>query len=268
MDPLLYGDPARLGLRPEQWAVTRAVMAEEDGARRHLVIALSGAHAYGFPSPDSDVDLKSIHIAPTPALLSLSPRPGGRERLEIIDGVEIDYSANELGAVLAGVVSGNGNFAERILGTSRAAWRPELDELAPLVERALSQRLHRHYLGFATSQRKEADAQPLASVKRLLYVVRTALTGTHLLRTGRLVVDVTELLDTYGLGDVRALVEAKTRGEKSALGEAESAHWRARVATAMELLEGARAGSPLPETTPNVAELDAWLLETRKKSLA
>lgn len=261
---LVYGDPVRIGLRPEQWAVTRALIAEEDAARRHLVIAVSGAHAYGFPSPDSDIDLKSIHIAPTAALLSLSPKPGGRERMEIIDGVEMDYSANELGLVLAGVVAGNGNYVERILGKRLAAWRPELESLVPLVERSLSQRLFRHYLGFATSQKKEADAKPAASVKRLLYVVRTALTGAHVMRSGRIEADVTALLDEYGFGDFRALVEAKTRGERSELGEAESVHWRGRVEAAMRLLEGSREGTPLPESAPNVGELDGWLLETRR----
>src|SRR5690606_29702253 len=42
---------------PHQRAVAERVLNEEDTARRHLVVHLSGAHAYGFPSPDSDLDL-------------------------------------------------------------------------------------------------------------------------------------------------------------------------------------------------------------------
>lgn len=34
----------------------------------------------------------------------------------IIDGVEIDYSSNELRDVLFGILKGNGNYLERILG--------------------------------------------------------------------------------------------------------------------------------------------------------
>ena len=30
---------------------------------------VSGAHAYGFPSPDSDFDLKGAHVVPTECLL-------------------------------------------------------------------------------------------------------------------------------------------------------------------------------------------------------
>ena len=263
--PLVLGDPHVIGLRPEQWGVTERVLREEDAARHHLVIAVSGAHAYGFPSPDSDIDLKAIHVAPTRALLSLSPKPGGRERLEVIDGVEIDFSANELGGVLAGVVSGNGNFVERILGQRLAAWRPELAELVPLVQRSLSRRIHRHYLGFASSQRREADAKPLASAKRLLYVLRTALTGVHVMKSGEVVADLGLLLDDYGFGDARDLIAAKTSGERSELGEADSARWRARVGEAMALLESVRDSGPLPESAPNVTELDDWLVELRRR---
>ncbi len=49
-------------LTSHQAAVVEEFLAEEKAKRTHLVISLSGAHAYGFPSPDSDFDLKAIHI--------------------------------------------------------------------------------------------------------------------------------------------------------------------------------------------------------------
>ena len=45
------------GLSPHQRAVGDRVIVEESAKREHLVVYLSGAHAYGFPSPDSDLDL-------------------------------------------------------------------------------------------------------------------------------------------------------------------------------------------------------------------
>lgn len=56
-------------LDPRQRAAADRLLNEESAHRRHLVVSLSGAHAYGFPSPDSDLDLKAVHIAPTEALL-------------------------------------------------------------------------------------------------------------------------------------------------------------------------------------------------------
>ena len=93
-------------LDPHAQRIAETVLREEERKRRHLVVALSGAHAYGFPSPDSDLDLKAIHIAPTRSLLGLSDVPSTSDRMEVIEGVEIDYTSNELGAALRGLVKG------------------------------------------------------------------------------------------------------------------------------------------------------------------
>ena len=101
---------------PHQAAVAQAYLAERARERHHLVVYLSGAHAYGFPSPDSDLDLKCVHVAPTAALVGLARADGGAEAMTVIDGVEVDYGSNELGDVLRGVLAGNGNYLERLLG--------------------------------------------------------------------------------------------------------------------------------------------------------
>ena len=44
-------------LTNKQYAVMMRVLGEEQSRREHVVVYLSGAHAYGFPSPDSDLDL-------------------------------------------------------------------------------------------------------------------------------------------------------------------------------------------------------------------
>src|SRR5258708_23410201 len=103
-------------LTAKQAEVARAFLAERERERRHLVIYLSGAHAYGFPSPDSDLDLKCVHVARTHELVGLTPADEARDRLEIIQGVELDYGSNELAPALRGAVQGNGHFLERLFG--------------------------------------------------------------------------------------------------------------------------------------------------------
>lgn len=73
-------------LDPQAQRVASEVLAEEEQKRRHLVVALSGAHAYGFPSPDSDLDLKGIHVAPTRDLLGLSEPTFTSDRTGIVEG--------------------------------------------------------------------------------------------------------------------------------------------------------------------------------------
>ncbi|MCP3097481.1 nucleotidyltransferase domain-containing protein [Myxococcus sp. K15C18031901] len=248
-------------------AVASRVLDEESTRREHLVVALSGAHAYGFPSPDSDLDLKSIHVASTATLLGLQPRHITAERLQVVDGVEVDYSSNELHPVLLGLLQGNGNYFERVLGAIPVRTSPELPALQPLVAGVLSRRVHRHYRGFAHGQLREWEKSGFRSAKKLLYVLRTTLTGTHVLRTGVLETDVTELLDLYGFSEAHALVEQKRRGEKSELPDALSETWRREVSRSFEVLDQALSASVLPEEPPAqaVEALEAWLLDVRRR---
>ncbi len=256
--------PGYARLEPAQRRVARRFLATEEAQRRHLVIHLSGAHAYGFPSPDSDLDLKAIHVAPASRLLGLSPPAPAADRLEVVEGVELDYTSNEIGEALKGILGGNGNYLERVLGDTALAGSPELETLRPLVARSLSRRAWRHYAGFARNQLEHARAGDAPSAKKVLYVLRTALTGSHLLRTGELVADLTRLLDRYGFGDARELIHVKTRGERVALDDDERGRWLAEAERALSLLEDARDESILPEEPPNPDELEAWLLDLRR----
>jgi predicted nucleotidyltransferase len=245
--------------------VARDVLNEECAARRHLVVYLSGAHAYGFPSPDSDLDLKAVHLEPTRALVGMEQPRTHANRFEIIDGVEIDYSCNELGPVLAGIVGGNGNYLERVLGDLCVLSSLEHQALKPLVRGALSRRVFRHYAGFARNQYTAAfHAGKPPTAKKVLYVLRTALTGTHLLRTGELVIDVRQLLEPYGLGEASELVENKQASERTELSVEQGERWNQALERVMAGLDQARDQSCLPEEPEQVAALEDWLLEMRR----
>lgn len=252
-------------LDPRQRAAADRLLNEESAHRRHLVVSLSGAHAYGFPSPDSDLDLKAIHIAPTERLLGLSPPPqSAPDRIEVLDGVEVDYSSNEIQPALLGILQGNGNFIERVLSRFVVRSSPEHAALRGVVRRSLSRRLHRHYRGFAAGQLREWEKDGLRSAKKLLYVLRTTLTGTHALLTGEIETDVTLLLDAHGFGAARELVEAKRGGERSELVPDVAERWKATVGRAFDLLDSALQRSALPEEPPNAPEVEAWLVSVRR----
>lgn len=252
-------------LTEHQNGIMARVLREEEARREHVVVYLSGAHAYGFPSPDSDLDLKAIHIASTESLLGFEPPPPTVDRAEIIEAVEIDYTSNEIAHALVGILNGNGNFLERVLGRLAPLASPVLADLRPLVRRALSRRVHRHYRGFALNQRRFLEREP--SVKKLLYVLRTTLTGIHLLRTGQLEPDLTAIMGEYGLADAADLVARKRAGERTGLDPALLAAWTPRLDALGVTLDEARATSPLPEDPPNEAELHAWLLALRRQRL-
>jgi hypothetical protein len=239
------------------------VLAEESARRRHIVVALSGAHAYGFPSPDSDLDLKAVHMAATRQLLGFTEPKSVSDRMEVVDGVEIDYSSNEIAPVLGGVLAGNGNYIERILGHLICVSSPEHEALKPLVERALSRRVYRHYRGFAASQRQAFEQAEAPTAKKLLYVLRTTLTGTHLLRRGELRIDLSTVAEEYGFGHALGLIETKRRGERVTLSTDERTRWQADLDRAFALLDHAHENSILPPEPANAAELEDWLVDLR-----
>jgi predicted nucleotidyltransferase len=257
-------DPWRV-LTAQQAEVARRFVAARAAARTHLVIYLSGAHAYGFPSPDSDLDLKCIHVAPTRELVGLEVAEDPRDRIEIIDGVEMDYGSNELAPALRGAIKGNGNFLERLFGELVLGGDAALLAEARAVTRpVLSRRVARHYGGFATSQLRAFDDKP--SAKRALYVLRTTATGRHLLAHGEIVTDVARLA-AFVPGEIAELIEIKRQAERQELAPDQVAAWRVRLAAAIEAVDAAVPASVLPPDPPPeaIAAIDAWLRDVRQR---
>jgi uncharacterized protein len=252
-------------LTAKQAEVARGFLAARAAERSHLVIYLSGAHAYGFPSPDSDLDLKCVHVAPTHELVGLAQVAEARDRLEIIDGVELDYGSNELGQVLRGAIKGNGNFLERLLGELVLGGDPVLlAEARAVIAPVLSRRVARHYGGFATSQLHAFDDKPTA--KRALYVLRTAATGRAALAHGEIVTDVARLT-AFVPPEIGELIEVKRQAERQVLGDDQVTAWRARLVAAIDAINAATLTSSLPSDPPEAAvdAIDAWLRDVRKR---
>lgn len=260
----MSSDPWRV-LGEHQARVARAFLAERDAERHHLVIYLSGAHAYGFPSPDSDLDLKCIHVAPTRELVGLDNLTESRDRMVVVDGVELDYGSNELGQALRGALKGNGNFLERLFGDLVLGGEaPLLEEARAVVRPTLSRRVARHYAGFATSQLHAFDDKPTA--KRALYVLRTAATGRAALATGAIETDVAHLAD-FVPPEIAELIAIKQQAERQALTAEQVARWRDRLQAAIAAIGEAEGGSPLPvdPSEDSVAAVNAWLVDVRRR---
>lgn len=61
-----------------------------------LVFAtVSGAHLYGFPSPDSDVDLRGVHVLPAREVLGLDTGPETIESSHVRVGLEVDLVTHD-----------------------------------------------------------------------------------------------------------------------------------------------------------------------------
>ncbi|MFO0750929.1 MAG: nucleotidyltransferase domain-containing protein [Myxococcota bacterium] len=121
--------------------LARRFVAGHRPAGTVLLVGVTGSHDYGFPSADSDLDLKGIHLAPIEDVLGLDLRHLGIvDRLEVFEGVECDLTLHEAVKALSLLLRGNGNMLERIASRFQLYETPELDELRALLPAVASRR--------------------------------------------------------------------------------------------------------------------------------
>lgn len=235
---------------------------------RVLLCGITGSHYYGFASPDSDLDLKGIHLAPIRQLLGLGRPPETFDRIEAFEGRECDITLTEARSALDLLLRGNGNMLERVMTPYQLVDTAELAELRALALAGLSRRFFRHYQGFFRGTCREHERAERPTAKGLLYAYRVALTGIHLLRTGELVADLRETAPQHGYEGAIELIAIKQAGiEHGAVTAEIDARHREAWARLASDLEEAHATSPLPEQPANAAEVSEWLCELRLREL-
>lgn len=231
-----------------------------------MLVGITGAHLYGFPSPDSDLDLKGIHLCPADDFLGLGNPKDTHDALTMFEGVECDLTTHEARKALSLLVKGNGNMIERIVSPLQLVQGPRVDELQGLALRSVNKRFWGHYRGFTKGMRREYRNKRRA--KAALYVYRAALTGIHLLNTGEIVADLGDLAEDYGFPEILPLIEHKrTSGEKVPIGDQDDQHHRENWDRLEEMLDEAKEQSSLPDQCPVQDELSEWLVQVRRATL-
>jgi len=233
-----------------------------------LVFAtLSGAHLYGFPSPDSDFDIRGSHVLSLPEVLGLTTANETVDRTQIIDGVEVDVVTHDFRMFCNLVLRENGNVLEQIYSPLVLHTSPEHEELKSIAAKCITRHHIHHYAGFAKTKWKQVAASDSVQVKPLLYLFRVLLTGIHLLRTGKVEANLATLNEHAKLPYITDLIQQKQQGPEK--GEVESAdmtffegeHERLRA----ELNEAAD-NSHLPENATGEPALNDLLIRLRMKT--
>lgn len=252
--------PARLDVPMER---LRRFLARYD----HLdlvVCGLVGSHSYGFPSKDSDFDLKAIHLAPAEQLLGLQRPRDTVQFLGFDDDLEMDFTSHEANKALALLLKGDGNVLERILSPYLVAPLQvdrRLEELRRLALANLSKRFHRHYAGFFRGQLRMYDKAGSKKIKTLLYMFRVALTGVHLLREGTLLPDLKLLLEIYPFARVEELLRQKEQAELAVVED--DRPYLELLPDLERMLTEALASSELPDEPRQTTGVDQWLRRWR-----
>src|SRR4051812_28750 len=94
-----------------------------------LVFAtVSGAHLYGFPSADSDYDLRGVHLLPPREVLGLDVRHETLERSSIDDGLELDLVTHDARKFFLLLLKKNGYVLEQLVSPLIVHTTPYHDE--------------------------------------------------------------------------------------------------------------------------------------------
>lgn len=236
--------------------------------RRHpypLVFAtISGAHLYGFPSPDSDFDLRGIHVLPLETVVSLDEGEQTVEKEGIYDGLEIDLVTHDLAKFLRLMLKRNGYVLEQLLSPLVVYSTPEHRELIAIAESCITRHHAHHYLGFAATQWSLFEKEPAPRTKPLLYTFRVLLTGIHLMQTGEVQANLGVLNESAKLSYLDDLIEQKRSGaEKGLLAAGDLDFYRSEYLRLTLELEQAFEHSSLPEGPTGRAALNDLLVRIR-----
>jgi len=220
-----------------------------------LFATISGAHLYGFPSPDSDFDLRGAHLLPIGQVVGLGSRADTIEDSRVIEGLEMDIVTHDIAKFFGLLLKKNGYVLEQLCSPLVVQTSPGHQELKAIAEGdsgaggLLTSHHAHHYLGFARTQWNLFIKESPRRVKPLLYVYRVLLTGIHLMRSGRVEANLAALNHEFKLPFVGDLIARKLAGpEQSELGEADIEFHTAEYRRLASMLEAAQAGSQLPES--------------------
>jgi uncharacterized protein len=233
-----------------------------------LFATISGAHLYGFPSTDSDYDLRGCHVLPVREVVGLD---AGRETIETSskdDGFELDLVTHDAKKFFGLLLRKNGYVLEQVYSPLVVHTTREHDELKAIAQACLTKHHSHHYFGFAETQWKLFEKERPRRVKPLLYAYRVLLTGIHLMRTSVVEANLVRLNEEARLAHVTDLIARKLAGpEQSVLDDPDFEFHSREYERLRAELEAAYQASRLPEAPNARAALHDLLVRLRLGTL-
>ncbi len=229
-----------------------------------LFATISGAHLYGFASPDSDYDLRGVHILPLREVIGLH-EPRETISVESFEhGMELDLVTHDVKKFFSLLLRRNGYVLEQLYSPLVVRTGAEHQELKEIARGCITRHHAHHYFGFARKQWELFYKEHPRRIKPLLYVFRVLLTGIDMMRTGRVEANLTVLNQEFGLPYIPELIERKmATHERSTLDDPDVEFFRREYERLITVLEESSAHSQLPETASAREALNDLLIRCR-----
>jgi predicted nucleotidyltransferase len=225
-------------------------------------VTVSGSHLYGFPSADSDFDLRGTHLLPGDAFWGLRPPRETEEPKMDTDAGLVEIVSHDLGKFARLLLKRNGYVLEQLTSPLVVRTTPLHRALLDLVPGVLTRNHYHHYRGFYHTERKEYDRSQPRSVKKLLYCYRVLMTGCVLLREGVVEANLQALNGRFGYPFLEELVRIKAEGER--VGLPSDGDYVRELERLEAELDRAYTESTLPEEPSVWSDLDALVVRARR----
>jgi len=234
-----------------------------------VFVTLSGAHLYGFPSPDSDYDLRGVHVLPIRDVVGLDI---GTETIEVSedrDDLQLDLVTHDIRKFFKLLLKKNGYVLEQLYSPLIVYTTPEHAELKEIAQGCITRHHSHHYLGFAETEWKLLNKENPKKIKPLLYLYRVLLTGIHLMQTGKVEANLEYLNRVFKLPYIPELISRKLAGaEKSILEDADMAFHDKEYVRLRAELEKASEDSKLPDHPSSKEALNDLLVRVRLRPVS
>lgn len=173
MDKPVFDDTITADMR--RAILDRLALVERDHEVRIVFAIESGSRAWGFPSPDSDYDVRFVYARPVDWYLSLEP---GRDVIECpIDG-DFDINGWDIKKALGLLMKPNPVLLEWLSSPIRYIWN---DGSCELLTDFAARTSHgpaclRHYLHLGARQWKVyVEGRTTVNLKKYFYILRPAM---------------------------------------------------------------------------------------------
>lgn len=229
-----------------------------------IFATISGAHLYGFPSPDSDWDLRGAHVLPVEKIIGFKVDDETVEIARQDKTIELDLVTHDIKKFFLLMLKKNGYVLEQLYSPLVVHTTDAHKELINIGTRCITRHHAHHYKGFAQTQWRLFEKDEKRLVKPLLYVFRVLLTGIHLMRTGVIEANLETLNKEFALPYIDPLIHLKkTSKEKQEITSQDMDLYRSEFNRLFALLEAEEERSTLPDAQTAQKELEDLLVRLR-----
>lgn len=230
-----------------------------------VFVTVSGAHLYGFPSADSDFDLRGSHLLPGEEFWGLDTPVETLEPQADTEAGLVEIVSHDLRKFVRLLLRPNGYVLEQLTSPLVVRTTPVHAELLRLLPGLLTRGHYFHYRGFYHSERRAYDRSEPKSIKKLLYAYRVLMTGCVLMREGLLEANLLALNERFGYRFLEELIELKATVEKGTLDD--DRPYVAQLEHLAAELDRAYAETALPEQPSVRAEMERLVVDVRRNGL-